>query len=80
MRVGLPPGDATGRSGSAMSNAVHYAIPLLMLGIAGIVFAGFFNLVRRGPSNLSQRLMRWRVGLQFLAVVLLMTSLYFARG
>ena len=34
----------------------------------------------RGKSpNLSQKLMRWRVGLQFLAILLMMTLVYLWR-
>jgi hypothetical protein len=34
-------------------------------------------MMRGGDSNRSQMLMRWRIGLQFLAVVLIMGTLYF---
>ena len=33
--------------------------------------------MRGGPTNLSQRLMRLRVGLQFMAIVVMMAVLYF---
>jgi hypothetical protein len=34
--------------------------------------------MRGGSASLSQTLMRWRVGLQFLALVLIMIGFYFA--
>jgi hypothetical protein len=34
-------------------------------------------MFRHGPANRSQLLMRWRVGLQFLVIVLVMGGLYF---
>ena len=37
------------------------------------------RLGRGGSSNTSQKLMRWRVGLQFVAIVVLMLSLYLSR-
>ncbi len=53
-----------------------------LVGIA--VFAVFFvllmglaNMIRGGSPNLSQKLMRWRVGLQFLAILLIIGVLFF---
>ncbi|MGA3302272.1 MAG: twin transmembrane helix small protein [Methylovirgula sp.] len=53
-----------------------------LVGIA--VFAVFFvllmglaNMMRGGSPNLSQKLMRWRVGLQFLAILLIIGVLFF---
>lgn len=48
-----------------------------MAAVALVLLAGIWNLFRNGPSNRSQMLMRWRVGLQFLVVVLVMGGLYF---
>ena len=39
--------------------------------------ARLVNMVRGGSSNTSQRLMRWRVGLQFVAILVVMIVLYF---
>lgn len=44
-----------------------------------VLFAGLINMMRGGPSNLSQRLMRMRVGLQLLAIVVIMAVLYFRK-
>ena len=44
-----------------------------------VLFAGLFNMLRGGSSNRSQQLMRLRVGLQFLAIVVMMTVLYFRK-
>ena len=38
---------------------------------------GLANMFRRGSSNTSQKLMRWRVGLQAVAIVVLMAAFYF---
>ncbi len=38
---------------------------------------GLANMLRGGSPNLSQKLMRWRVGLQFLAILLIIGVLYF---
>jgi Hypoxia induced protein conserved region len=53
---------------------------LIALGAVSIVLAlGLFNMMRGGASNKSQMFMRWRVGLQFIAIILMMTALYFSR-
>jgi len=42
-----------------------------------VLCAGLINMVRGGSSSTSQRLMRWRVGLQFVAILVVMIVLYF---
>ena len=60
-----------------MSNSVIF----LSVGAVGLVLiAGLWNLVRRNSSpSLSQNLMRWRVGLQFAAIVMAMVALWLAQ-
>ena len=36
-------------------------------------------MLRADSANMSQRLMRWRVGLQFVAICVLMVVMYFKR-
>jgi hypothetical protein len=47
--------------------------------VAVVLLRGLLNMVRGGSANLSQKLMRWRVGLQFLAIIVIMGVLW-ARG
>lgn len=47
--------------------------------VAVVLILGLANMFRGGSSNTSQNLMRWRVGLQFLAIIVLMLSLYIAQ-
>ena len=44
--------------------------------VFAVLVAGMVNMVRGGSSNTSQRLMRWRVGLQFVAILVVMIVLY----
>ncbi len=44
-----------------------------------VLLLGLFNMFRGGSSNTSQKLMRWRVGLQFVAIVVLMLGLYLSQ-
>jgi hypothetical protein len=51
--------------------------------VAGLVFlvlvAGLLNLLRTDAANTSQKLMRWRVGLQFVAIVFIVTSAWLSK-
>jgi hypothetical protein len=59
-------------------NWAFVLIPLALAAVAIVLFAGILNLARGGSPERSQILMRWRVLLQFVAVVLIMAALYFA--
>ena len=61
-----------------MSAATANSFILVAIGLVVMVLlAGLVNMVRGGSPNTSQRLMRWRVGLQFLAILVVMIVLYF---
>ena len=51
-------------------------VGLAVAAVAGVLLAGLINMMRAGSPNLSQTLMRWRVGLQFLAIVIIMAALW----
>ena len=58
-----------------MTGAMVHLTVLSALCVFGVLLAGLWNMVRAGSSpNLSQKLMRWRVGLQFLAIVITMLT------
>ncbi len=44
--------------------------------VAAVLLMGLYNLLRGGSPNLSQKLMRWRIGLQFVAIVIIMLVLW----
>ena len=48
--------------------------------MAVVLLLGLWNMMRGGSANTSQKLMRWRVGLQFLAIIVLMAGLYVSQG
>jgi hypothetical protein len=54
---------------SYLSTGAMYAVLLVLL-------AGLWVMMRGKSPNLSQKLMRWRVGLQLTAVVLLVAYAY----
>ena len=45
--------------------------------VALVLFLGLGNMLRGGNPNLSQKLMRWRIALQFVAIVIIMGVLFF---
>jgi NADH:ubiquinone oxidoreductase subunit H len=64
--------------GTAMNVLVSYAIPIALGAVALVLVLGLANMVRGGSPNTSQRLMRWRVILQFIALCLVVAALYFS--
>lgn len=60
-----------------MSHSMGNIVTAVALGLVVLVlFAGLFNMLRGGSPNMSQRLMRLRVVLQFVAVAVIMGVLY----
>ena len=57
--------------------ALSYLAVLLVL---GVLFAGLLNMLRTDSASTSQKLMRWRVGLQFVAICVLMIVVYWRRS
>jgi len=53
-----------------------YAVPVAVGAVAIVLILGLFNMTRGGDPNLSQKLMRWRVGLQFVAIVVIMATVW----
>ena len=45
--------------------------------VAVVLVLGLFNMLRAGNASTSQLLMRWRVGLQFAAILIILAVLYF---
>lgn len=62
-----------------MTGVVFHLSTLAVVSVLVVLFAGLWNMMRSGSANLSQKLMRWRVGLQFVAIVILMTVVYLTR-
>jgi hypothetical protein len=63
-----------------MASFTYSLLPFAVGAVALVLLAGLVNMLRGGSPNLSQKLMRWRVILQFVAIVLAMTALWFAKG
>ena len=64
-----------------MQPTLVHLTTLAALAVFVVLVAGIWNMGRGGNSaNLSQKLMRWRVGLQFVAIIIAMAALYLTRG
>ena len=62
-----------------MENLPFYLTPIALGAVALVLVFGLINMFRGGSANTSQTLMRWRVGLQFVAIVVIMMAIYFAK-
>ena len=53
-----------------------YAVPVAIGAVAVVLVLGLVNMMRGGSPDTSQRLMRLRVLLQFVAVVVIMITIW----
>ncbi len=53
-----------------------YLVPLAILAVATVLVFGFVNMMRGGSPNRSQQLMRMRVLLQFVAIIVIMATIW----
>ena len=51
-------------------------LPVAVGAVALVLLLGLLNMMRGGSPNTSQKLMRWRVGLQFVAIVITMLAVW----
>jgi Mg2+ and Co2+ transporter CorA len=63
-----------------MQSAFFHLTTLATLAVLAVLIAGLWTMMRGDSPNLSQKLMRWRVGLQFLALVIIMVFVFLTRG
>jgi len=54
----------------------HYAVPAAIVAVAIVLVLGLVNMMRGGSPNRSQKLMRLRVLLQFVALVVIMITIW----
>jgi hypothetical protein len=60
-----------------MTDILVYAlVPLALAAVAIILLFGFLNFARGGSPHTSQKLMRWRVLLQLVALVIIMITIW----
>jgi hypothetical protein len=59
-----------------MNILVAIAVGLVTL----VLLAGLINMLRAGSPHRSQMLMRWRVMLQFVAIIIIMGVIWYRQG
>jgi hypothetical protein len=61
-----------------MDETMRFLLPILLVAVGLVLLLGLWNMLRGGNPGRSQTLMRWRVGLQFVAIIIVMAVLYFS--
>ena len=60
-----------------MSHSLSNVIVGIAVGAVAIaLLLGLVNMMRGGSANMTQTLMRWRVGLQFVAILIILGVLW----
>jgi hypothetical protein len=59
-----------------MSTLLNNLVPIAIGAVAVVLVLGLFNMMRGGSPNTSQRLMRLRVLLQFVAIIVIMAAVW----
>jgi hypothetical protein len=54
----------------------HYMVPIAIGAVAIVLLLGLINMMRGGSPNRSQNLMRLRVLLQFVALIVIMATVW----
>jgi hypothetical protein len=58
----------------------HIMVPIAIGAVAIVLLLGLVNMMRGGSPQLSQRLMRLRVLMQFIALIVIMLTIWIMRG
>lgn len=65
----------------SMSEFLTYVlVPIAIIAVAVVLLLGLANMMRGGSPHTSQRLMRLRVLLQFIAIIVIMITIWAIRG
>ena len=57
-----------------------YLLSIALAAVALVLLLGLWNMLRGGSANRSQTLMRWRVVLQFAAILIIMAGLWYTQN
>jgi hypothetical protein len=58
----------------------HILVPIAIGAVAIVLLLGLINMMRGGSPQLSQRLMRLRVLMQFIALIVIMLTIWIMKG
>lgn len=60
-------------------NLSNIIVGISVAAVAAVLCLGLANMLRGGSANTSQLLMRWRIGLQLLAILVILGVLWMRR-
>jgi cytochrome bd-type quinol oxidase subunit 2 len=63
-----------------MQTLLYYSTTIAVFAVLIVLLLGLWTMMKGTSPNLSQKLMRWRVGLQFCAIVLIVAYVLFTRA
>lgn len=59
-----------------MQTFFYHATTVAVLAVLAVLLYGLRTMMKGNNSNLSQKLMRWRIGLQFLAILIILAYVF----
>lgn len=59
-----------------MNPLLNIVVVISLAAVATVLLLGLRNMAKGGSPNTSQLLMRWRIGLQFIAVLAILAALF----
>lgn len=59
-----------------MQTFFYHATTVAVLAVLAVLLYGLYTMMKGNNSNLSQKLMRWRIGLQFLAILIILAYVF----
>ena len=62
-----------------METVLYHATTIAVVAVGIVLLLGLWSMLKGTSPNLSQKLMRWRVGLQFCAIVIIVAYALLAR-
>jgi hypothetical protein len=62
-----------------MEDIFRILLPVTLAAVAVVLVLGLWNMMRGPSPSRSQKLMRWRILIQFIAIIIAMAAIYFAR-
>ena len=63
-----------------MQTLLYYASTIAVIAVFVVLLFGLWTMMQGTSPNLSQKLMRWRVGLQFLAILIILAFLMVSKS
>lgn len=63
-----------------MQTFLYHLTTVAVVAVICVLLLGLWSMARGNSPNLSQKLMRLRVGLQLLAIIVIMSFIYFSHA